>query len=148
MKLTQSGLISEESSLGVGRLLGAQHLVFGGYMVTLDEKIRIDVRVVEVETGLTIKAAEATGKTKQVLSLIKRLSKKMLEDLDVRMRKNEERLFETSEKLDVKAVVLFSQGLEFEDRGEWTKALACYRKSLELEPEFKQARARVQALTE
>jgi len=148
LKLTQSGVLSEKSSVQVGRLLGAQHLVFGGYMVTLNEKIRIDVRIVEVETGLTIKAGEVTGKTKQILSLIKKLSKKILKDLNVRMTKNEKRSFEKSQKLNMKAVVLFSKGLEFEDRRQWVEAKQCYQKSLDIEPQFQQARVRIQELAE
>lgn len=148
LKLSQSGVITEESSVQVGKMLGVQHLVFGGYMVTLGEKIRIDVRVVEVETGLTIKAGEVTGKTKQVLSLIKRLSKKILKDLHIRMTKKEARSFEKSQKLDMKAVVLFSEGLEFEDRDQWAKAKECYQRALQMEPQFQQARMRIQKLVE
>ncbi len=148
LKLTQSGVLLEESSVRVGQLLGAQHLVFGGYMVTMNEKIRIDVRIVEVETGLTVKAGEVTGKTKQVLSLIKKLSKKILKDLNVRMTKNEKRSFEKSQKLNMKAVILFSKGLEFEDRGQWVEAKQCYQKSLDIEPQFQQARVRIQELAD
>ena len=148
LKLSQSGVITEESSVQVGKMLGVQHLVFGGYMVTLGEKIRIDVRVVEVETGLTIKAGEVTGKTKQVLSLLKRLSKKILKDLHIRMTKKEARSFEKSQKLDMKAVVLFSEGLEFEDRDQWAKAKECYQRALQMEPQFQQARMRIQKLVE
>ncbi|MCJ7812186.1 CsgG/HfaB family protein, partial [bacterium] len=66
LKLSQSGILSEESSVEVGKMLGAQHLVFGSYMVTPDKKIRIDVRIVKVETGLTIKASQVTGKEKEL----------------------------------------------------------------------------------
>jgi TolB-like protein len=146
LKLSQSGIVSATSSVQIGKMLGAQHLVFGGYMVTLDEKIRIDVRIIEVETGLTIKAGEVTGKTKQVLSLVKKLSKKILKDLNVRMTKREEKSFNKSQKLDMKAVVLFSKGLEFEDREEWEKAKEYYRKTLQIEPQFQQAKVRLQGL--
>ncbi|MDW7681367.1 MAG: CsgG/HfaB family protein, partial [bacterium] len=55
MQLAQSGLVSEETGVQVGKLVGAKYLVFGSYMV-FDKKIRVDVRIVEVETGVTIKA--------------------------------------------------------------------------------------------
>ena len=146
LKLSQSGLVSEESSIKVGKLLGAQHLVFGGYMVTLDKKIRIDVRIVEVETGLVIKAGEVTGKTKQVLSLVKKLSKKILKDINVKMTKDEERALDKSQKLDMKAVVFFSKGVEFEDENQWEKAIEFYNKALMIEPKFLQAKMRIQKL--
>ena len=147
IKLSQSGAISEATTVRAGKMLGAQHLVFGGYMVTFGDKIRIDVRIVEVETGLTLKASEVTGKTRQVLSLIKKLSKKILKDLDVRLTKNEERSLDKSDKMDMKAVVYFSKGLDFEDLQEWEKAKACYQQALKMEPKFHQAKMRIQRLT-
>jgi len=148
LKLSQSGLVSQESSIKVGKLLGAQHLVFGGYIVTLNKKIRIDVRIVEVETGLVIKAGEVTGKTKQVFSLVQKLSKKILKDLNIKITKVEEQTLDRSQKLDMKAVVLFSKGIEFEDQGQWEKAVESYGKALAIEPNFRQARIRVQELLE
>jgi len=148
LKLSQSGIISNESTVQVGKMLGAQHLVFGGYMVTLDKKIRIDVRIVEVETGLTIKAVEVTGKTKDVLSLIKRLSKKILTDLDVRLTKGEEEFFNKSENFDMDAVLFFSKGLEFEELGQLEEAGRCFKKALQIEPHFQQAGIRLQKLSE
>ena len=136
LKLAQSGVISEEGSLQVGKMIGARHLVFGGYMVMMDDKIRIDVRIVEVETGLTLKAGEVTGKTKDVLSLVQKLSVKILKDLDIRLTQNAE----TPGKIDMEALKLFSKGVEFEDRGDRAKALGCYRKALDIEPEFQQAK--------
>lgn len=148
LKLSQTGIASEKSSVHVGKMLGAQHLVFGGYMVTLDNKIRIDVRIVEVETGLTVKAGEVTGKTKQILSLIKKLSKKIIKDLNIRMTKEEKKSLEKSQQLDMEVVVLYSRGVEFEDALEWEKAKECYVKALQIEPEFQQARMSLERLSE
>ncbi len=146
IKMSQAGMVSETSSVQAGRMLGAQHLVFGGYMVTMDKKIRIDVRIVQVETGLTIKASEVTGKTRQVLSLIQKLSKKILDDLDVKLTGQEKRSLDKSDKIDMQAVVQFSQGLEFEDLGKMEEAKQCYLKALKIEPDFLQAKMRLQRL--
>lgn len=147
LKLSQSGIVSEESSVEAGKMLGAQHLVFGSYLVTLDKKIRIDVRIINVETGLTVKASQVTGKEKELLKLIVKLSKKILEDLDVQMTKAEEDLFNDSEALDMESVVLFSKGLELEDRGLMSEAGICYEKAIEIEPKFQQAITRLGQLT-
>lgn len=146
LKLSQSGVISEQSSVEVGRMVGAQHLVFGSYMVMPSDKVRIDMRIVQVETGLTMKAGEVTGKTKQMLDLINRLSKKILEDLDIRLTKQDKQALEESKALNIKAVVHFSQGVEFEDAGKTSQAVSSYRKALKIEPGFEQAKKRLNAL--
>jgi TolB-like protein len=146
LKLSQSGAVSEESSLRAGKLLGAQHLVFGGFMVATDNKIRIDARIVEVETGLTVKANEATGKTKDILGLIAKLNDKILRDLNVRMAENLKRSNEAGQ-VDVKALMFFSQGVGFEDNGDPEKAAACYKKALSIQPDFQQAKIRLEQLS-
>lgn len=148
LKLSQTGSVSGESSVQVGKMLGAQHLVFGGYIVDMNSKMRIDVRIIEVETGLTLKAEQVTGKADKVLDLVKKLSKKVLEDLDVRITKDEEKSLNQSEKVDIQAVMYFSKGLDFEDLEQWGKAVEYYRKALDFEPEFRQAKKRIQYLAE
>lgn len=148
MKLSQTGSVTGETSVRVGMLLGAKHLVFGGYMVALDEKIRIDVRIIEVETGLTVKAEEVTGKTSKVLTLLKKLSKKILNDLDIKLTRNEKKALDESDNLDIKAIMYFSKGLEFEDLGQWDKAEINYQLALDIEPKMKRAEERLQAISE
>jgi TolB-like protein len=143
MKLSQSGMVSEQGSLQVGKLMGAQHLVFGGFMVMMDDKIRIDVRIVEVETGLTLKAGEVTGKTKDVLSLVQKLGDKILKDLNIKLAESGE----SPGKISIDALKLFSKGIEFEDKGDSARALECYRKALEREPDFQQAKDRAARLS-
>jgi TolB-like protein len=145
LKLSQSGAVSEESSIRAGKLLGARHLVFGSFLTATDTKIRIDVRIVEVETGLTVKANEVTGKTKDILSLIAKLNDKILKDLNIRLAENRKKS-EMSGEINPKAVMLFSQGVGYEDAGDTSQAAECYRKALKIEPDFQQARIRLQAL--
>jgi TolB-like protein len=147
LKLSQSGMLTQDHSLKIGKMLGARHLVFGGFIVTPEKKIRIDVRVVEVETGLTIIASEVTGKTKQVLSLIRKLSRQILEDLDVRLTSQEKKFFKNTGNVPIGAIMQFSKGLDYEDRKQWDRAKSCYLKALQIEPEFQRARNRLLRLS-
>ncbi|MBN2105112.1 hypothetical protein JW835_13820 [bacterium] len=148
LKMVQSGLISESTSIQVGKMLGAKNLVFGSYMVMPGDKIRIDLRIVEVETGSVVKAEETTGKTRQILSLIKKLSKKLLDDLSVRLTKSESKMLDSGKTLKIEAVVLFSEGLSFEDQNQLQKAYSQYKKALEIEPEFQQAKDAILRIAE
>ena len=62
LNLGSSDLADESSRLEVGKILGAQLMVFGGYQLVGDE-LRIDLRMVEVESGAVIKAEEITKKS-------------------------------------------------------------------------------------
>ena len=145
MSLSQSGMIDEQASIEIGKMLGAKQLVFGGYMVT-EDKIRIDVRIIQVETGLTLKANEVTGRVKDVLKLIDQLSEKICQDLNINLTNNQRKLFKNGLKINPEAMFLFSKGLAFEDGGQLQKAKICYIKALKIEPEFRQAKIRARRL--
>lgn len=50
-KLGGSELVSVEDRLKLGRIVGASAMLFGSYVV-VDDQIRIDIRLVDVETSL------------------------------------------------------------------------------------------------
>ncbi|SPD73088.1 Curli production assembly/transport component CsgG [uncultured Desulfobacterium sp.] len=57
--LGTSGLADESTRLRLGRLVGAQLMIFGAYQV-IGGQMRLDIRLVEVETGKILKATEKT----------------------------------------------------------------------------------------
>ncbi|MFC1569857.1 CsgG/HfaB family protein, partial [bacterium] len=148
LKMSQSGIVSEQSTIQVGKMLGAKNLVFGSFMVMPGEKIRIDLRIVQVETGSVIKAEEQTGKTKHILTLIKNLGKKLLVDLAVQLTKDESKTLSQGKTLDMKAVLLFSEGLGYEDQNDLKQAYSKYKQALEIEPELYQAKDAIQRIAE
>jgi curli biogenesis system outer membrane secretion channel CsgG len=59
LNLATTSLTDESTRLQIGRIVGAQLMIFGGYQVIVD-KMRLDLRLVEVESGSILKAAEKT----------------------------------------------------------------------------------------
>jgi curli biogenesis system outer membrane secretion channel CsgG len=55
-----TSLVDEATRLRIGRIVGARFMVFGGYFV-LGDMMRLDLRLVEVETGRIVKAAQKTA---------------------------------------------------------------------------------------
>jgi len=143
IKMAQAGYGADDSSARIGRLAGARYLVLGGFMVAPGDKIRIDVRVIEVETGLTLLADEVTGKTRQILKLIDQLSLKLVRKLDIRLNRDDERLLSKSEDVPMQAILHYSEGLHLEDQREWKKAGASYLKATQIAPHFQPARERL-----
>ena len=146
IKMAQAGVLSDDKAQQVGKLAGAQYLVFGSFMVAPGDKIRIDMRIVNAETGLTEKAEEVTGKTKNILSLVNTLGKKMVNQLSLSLTGSENAAFAKSQDLNFKAVLAFSNGVQAEDQGDFATAKNQYRKALEIEPKFEQAKSRLTAL--
>ncbi len=57
LRLGSSSLADESTRLRLGRLVGARYMIFGGYQV-IGGSMRIDLRLVEVETGRIVKAVQ------------------------------------------------------------------------------------------
>ncbi len=64
LHLSASSLADESTQLRLGRISGAGLMVFGGYQI-IGNRMRLDLRIVEVETGRIIRAVQklspATG---------------------------------------------------------------------------------------
>jgi TolB-like protein len=72
LKLGQSGKIDPATAAKAGKLLGARYMVLGGYF-DLKTTLRVDARVVEVETGKVVQSVGATGEADDFLTLEQKL---------------------------------------------------------------------------
>ena len=81
LSLGESELADPETQLRIGHLSGAKTMVFGGYQV-VGGSMRIDLRMVEVETGRIVKASEQTiegNKLTDWLGAAETVAKKLLQ---------------------------------------------------------------------
>jgi len=60
-KLQGTGKIDAKSAAKLGKLLGARYLVVGGYF-DLQGALRVDARIIDVETGRVLKSFGVNGK--------------------------------------------------------------------------------------
>jgi len=145
MQLAQTGLISENASIEVGKLLGAKFLVLGSFMAVPGNTIRVDARIVEVETGKTLMGEKAQGKDKEILKLVNKLSQAILSRLEVRLTRAR---LNPAENTSPEAVLALSKGMEFEDAGNRKMALHWYKVALSKDKNMRVAQKRIQKLTE
>jgi hypothetical protein len=60
LNIGTTSLVSKATQLELGRIVGAQLMLFGGYQI-IGGVMRLDLRLVEVETGRTLKAVSMTA---------------------------------------------------------------------------------------
>jgi len=61
LRLGTTRLVDEATRLKLGRLVGARFMVFGCYQI-IGNQMRLDLRLVEVETGKVLKAVHKTAR--------------------------------------------------------------------------------------
>jgi TolB-like protein len=73
LKLQATNKIDQTTAVKAGKLLGAKYLVLGGYFDVM-KKLRIDTRVIEVETGKIVLSIGTNGKPEDFLDLEQKIA--------------------------------------------------------------------------
>ncbi len=125
MQMQHSALFDQKTAAQMGKLVGAQYVVTGA-VVALDPKIRIDTRVIRVETGEIVKTAHVTGEQNKFFDLQQKLSKELISGLDVALSPEEAQKLQEqqeSERVDNLMVQLhYSEALDLFDRKLYVEA--------------------------
>ena len=129
--LSQTGSVDQATAVEVGKILGAQTIAFGSFMV-LGRDVRIDVRIIKVETSELIISEAITGKSNRFMQLESKLVVKIADALRVAFKPQK-----TASKSDIQAALYFSKGLEALDRGDGKSAHSLFVKSIKLDPAFR-----------
>ena len=141
--------VSQETVVHLGKLLGAHHMIFGGFVADQSGKMILTARAVDVETSQVEYVSRVTGKTDNALTMITQLADSMtrgmkLPQMDVKVR---EARVETSKKVPFETVMLYSRGLAEEDKGNKGKAVEYYKASLNKFPDYEPSRKRLATLS-
>lgn len=138
--LSQGGSVDDSTAVQAGKILGAQCIAFGSFMV-IEKQVRIDTRIIKVETSELIMAECIHGKSKDFMTLEQDLAKKIADSLNVAL---------TTEKSksgsDIEAALYFSKGLDLLDNGDKAAAEQLFQKCIELDSSYKTQVDNVQGL--
>ena len=129
----------------IGRLLGAEMILFGSYFEVMGT-FRIDARIVKTETGEILKSEGVNGKTNNFMKLEKQLVWKLAKGLNVRFTEKEENAIMATESISYEATLAYAKGLELFDKGDLEEALKKFNESLKLSPDFKNAQIMINKL--
>ncbi len=137
LALSSREITSPEERLRLGKLLGAQYLIMGGF-TSFDKRLRIDGRIVSVEKGLTVGVSEEG----------------LLEDRDLVEREFSQQIVDRLgpiagvSKTEGPAASrdFVRRGLDFERSHEDQNALEMYKKALALDPQNQEAKERLERL--
>ena len=139
MGINQSSLVEETTAVKVGKILGAQSMLFGSFTKLDKKQMRIDIRIIQTETAQLIKADKLEGDPKKLLKMISELALKVAQHLNVAVSALEKKRIEGISARSWDAVLQYSEGLRWEDQGNYQKAYQMYKKALKIDPGFVEA---------
>jgi len=127
MERQKTRYFDPSTAVQVGRMAGAEYVVAGA-LSAVDPQIRIDSRVIRVETGEIVKTARVTGREDKFFDLQQKLARELIDGLAIALSPEQtERLRAQQEanRIDeLKTVAAYSQALDLFDQKDYVGAAA------------------------
>ncbi len=114
IKLGQSKYFDPATAQKLGKGLGAQFILTGSFYI-LENTLRIDARLIQVENGTIILAEQVTGTQSDFFSLHRQLATALTKQIKVNYEKND--FNESPQPIGLSAVVAYSAALDLRDQG-------------------------------
>ena len=137
--LATEGRVDASTAARIGKLVGARYMIMGTFIDHYG-KMRIDARIVDVETSEILKVVQSGPKEREKLfDMISELSAAIMANtklppLPVQQAQAESR------RIPTEALTYYSRALLYEDRGDNAKAVEYYNRALQVFPEYAEAR--------
>jgi TolB-like protein len=142
LDLGKSKKVDPATAAKIGKLLGARYLVLGGYFDLMDA-LRVDARVVEVETGRVVKSVGGQGLRDEFLELEQRLARDLALVLEGELPAKTTAPPATPApksgkpaKLKLGTAVKYSQALDAKDRKDKKAAATAMKEVVREQPDF------------
>jgi TolB-like protein len=171
--MAKTDVIDKATAIKLGKLLSAHNMVTGGFMIDAKGNLRLDARVVDVNTGVIGHTQTVRGKSDDIMSLIETMAEQLNSGLKLKSIElnrvgdagpiqgtiKSETSIETKpatleskmenkseKKLDFKAAMLYSKALNHMDSGNTKEAEASFKAVLAKFPEFAPAKKQLSKL--
>ena len=145
IKLQQSDYFDQSKVVTLGKGIGATFVVLGSYQLA-GEQLRIDCRVVDVESSKVLSSVAKTGPMTEVFKLTGQLSTATIAELGAALSPIAKRRVGQNGTSNVDSLLDWSKALEAEDDGQDNVARKALQRAIEADPNFRRAKTRLDAL--
>lgn len=136
--LGASGRVDKSTAVQVGKLLGVQHMIFGGFIIDPKGQMRLDARAVNVETSEIEHVESVTDKADNMLAVISAMADKLNKGMKlppmpggaVRPAVNPE----STKPGRWRDLILYARAEDANDKKDRTQALTLYKDFLQKSP--------------
>jgi len=143
LNLGSSQLTDPRTTLRLGRLLGADYLVFGSYL-PIGGQILISAHLVNSASGVVVKAVDSDGKQEQITAIVDQLVVKLMAGIGLRVQAEEVR--RTGSPVSQEISKYYLQGLRQERQGSVDAAIESFKEVLRRDRDNPWARKAIKRL--
>ena len=141
--LSAQNRVDPQTAAKVGKLVGARYVVAGTFIDFYGD-FRVDVRLVNVETGEIVKTESERMQRDHMFDIIRNVAARLMKDASlpaVQRPASDQRM---SRQVPTEALTYYSRALLFHDRGQKDKAVEMYARALAIFPDYTEAQEGLQ----
>ncbi len=123
LDIGSSALIDKKTSLDLGKLIAADYFVFGNYFV-IQDSFYCTVRLVEVSSGIVVKAEEAIGSISDLTRVANKIIDSVLIGLGRKIHMADYKKTGSRENMDI--ALFYVRGMEYLENGDKDQAIESF----------------------
>ncbi|HWA15293.1 MAG TPA: CsgG/HfaB family protein [Gemmatimonadales bacterium] len=141
--LGKDGRLDNATAAKVGKIVGAKYMIMGMF-VDFYGKVRIDARLVDVETSQILKVVSSdpkNNKREDMFQILQSVSLKLMEDTKLPPLSAQQASAVKARNVPTEALAYYSRALTYQDRGDKAKAAEYFKKAVDVFPDYTEAKA-------
>ncbi len=142
VEMVKSGAVDPATAVRIGRMMGAQVMIFGSITQLDDKKTKMLVKAVRVESSEIIASVEKSGKP-EYFEMEKALVKELAEKLDIMLNPKTKSIIDKTGTTSADAATLYSQGLYYMDQYDYKQAYDFFKQAYEKDKNFSEAKRKM-----
>ena len=141
--LGTAGRVDPQTAARVGKLVGARYAVMGTFIDFYGD-FRIDVRLVNVETGEIVKTESDKMQRDHLFDMIRNISTQLMKDVSLPALQRQASDQRMGRQVPTEALTYYSRGLLYSDRGDKAKAAEMFQHAIDIFPNYAEAQESLQ----
>jgi hypothetical protein len=137
----RDGLLGRQGAVAAAKLLGAQHVIYGGFAADQAGNVRLDARAANVGSGAVEATERLQGHGDEIPAMVHQLAMRLAAGMSVTLTGSARQ----GSSLPLRALADYGKALEALDRGDRAGARALLQGLVQDHPDFAPARAALAA---
>ena len=141
--LGAQGRVDPQTASKIGKLVGARYMVMGTF-VDFYGDFRVDVRLINTETGEVVKTESERMQRDHMFDIIRNIAGRLMKDANLPALQRQSGDQRMSRQVPTEALTYYSRALLYEDRGQKDKAVDMFNHAIAIFNDYAEAKEGLQ----
>ncbi len=137
--LSAQNRVDPQTAAKVGKLVGARYVVAGTFIDFYGD-FRVDVRLVNVETGEIVKTESERMQRDHMFDIIRNIAARLMKDANLPALQRQASDQRMGRQIPTEALTYYSRALLYSDHGQKDKAVEMFNRAIEIFPGYAEAK--------